>query len=146
MSVYDPNLEEIFEPVIEKFIEELDATGLFDEIDEGENVYEGSGTKAMVIAGTDNISSRGMQSLQHSVTIFVLIFTQEVGMSPAALRRAMHPAYDALMADISHGGTCYKALPRRWDPGLIQYGGNVYVGIAGEWEVVNFQTYPAPTA
>lgn len=144
--IYSPDYDQIIEPVIAKFIEELEDTNLFDEIDEGENIYEGHGTKAMVIGGPDIISSVGMQRLQHTVTVFVLIFTQEVGVSPADLRKAMAPAYDALMADISHDGTCWKALPRRWDPGLIQYGGNVYVGIAGEWEVVNFQSYAAPTA
>lgn len=141
-----PNLEDIFEPVIEKFKEELENTGLFDEIDEGENVYEGQGSKAMVIAGTDTITSAGMQSLQHRVTIFILILTTEEGVSPADLRKAMHPAYDALMADITHGGTCWKALPRKWDPGLLQHGGQTYVGIAGEWEIINFQRYSVPTA
>ena len=146
MSTYGPNLEEIFEPVIAKFIEELENTKLFDEVDEGENVYEGVGTKAMVVMGTDNIRSVGNQKLQHTVIIYVLIFTTEEGVSPAALRKAMSPAYDALLADITHEGTCWKALPRKWDPGLLQYGGQTYVGIAGEWEIVNFQSYPAPTA
>lgn len=146
MSAYSPNLEDIFEPVIAKFKEELENTGLFDEIDEGENVYEGQGAKAMVIAGTDNITSAGMQSLQHRVTIFVLILTTEEGVSPADLRKEMSPAYDALMVDITHGGTCWKALPRRWDPGLLQHGGQTYVGIAGEWEITNFQRYSTPTA
>ncbi len=146
MSTYGPKLEEIFEPVIAKFIEELENTTLFDEVDEGENVYEGVGTKAMVVMGTDNIRSVGMQKLQHTVIIYVLIFTGDEGVSPSALRKTMSPAYDALLADITHGGTCWKALPRKWDPGLLQYGGQTYVGIAGEWEIVNFQTYPAPTA
>ena len=146
MSTYGPKLAEIFEPVIAKFIEELENTKLFDEVDEGENVYEGVGTKAMVVMGTDNIRSVGMQKLQHTVIIYVLIFTTEVGVSPSALRKTMSPAYDALLADITHEGTCWKALPRKWDPGLLQYGGQTYVGIAGEWEIVNFQTYPAPTA
>ena len=146
MSTYGPKLAEIFEPVIAKFIEELENTKLFDEVDEGENVYEGVGTKAMVVMGTDTIRSVGMQKLQHTVIIYVLIFTTEEGVSPAALRKAMSPAYDALLADITHEGTCWKALPRKWDPGLLQYGGQTYVGIAGEWEIVNFQSYPAPTA
>ena len=146
MSTYGPNLEEIFEPVIAKFIEELENTKLFDEVDEGENTYEGVGTKAMVVMGTDTIRSVGMQKLQHTVIIYVLIFTTEVGVSPKDLRKAMSPAYDALLADITHGGTCWKALPRKWDPGLLQYGGQTYVGIAGEWEIVNFQSYPAPTS
>lgn len=141
MSGYGPNLEEIFEPVIAKFIEELENTGLFDEIDEGENVYAGDGTKAMVVMGTDTIRSVGMQKLQHTVIIYVLIFTTEEGVSPADLRKEMSPAYDALMADITHGGTCWKAFPLKWDPGLLQYGGQTYVGIAGEWQIVNFQTY-----
>ena len=146
MSSYSPDLVDIFEPVIAQFKEELEDTGLFDEIDEGENVYEGSGTKAMVVMGTDNITSVGMQNLQHRVTIFVLILTTETGVSPADLRKAMSPAYDALMADITHNGTCWKALPRSWAPGLLQYGGQTYVGIAGEWEVINFQSYAAPTS
>ncbi|GAG38700.1 unnamed protein product, partial [marine sediment metagenome] len=70
MSIYSPDLEDIFEPVIAQFKEELENTGLFDEIDEGENVYEGRGTKAMVVTGTDSITSVGMQNLQHRVTIF----------------------------------------------------------------------------
>jgi len=141
MSVYGPNLEEIFEPVIAKIIEILDNTKLFDEIDEGENAYEGDGTKAMVVMGTDSIRSAGMSKLQHTVIIYILIFTTEVGIAPADLRKTMSPAYDALMADITLGGTCWKAFPRKWDPGLLQYGGQTYVGIAGEWEIVNFQTY-----
>jgi len=143
---YGPNLEEIFEPVIAKFIEILENTGLFDEIDEGQNVYKGTGTKAMVVMGADTIRSVGMQKLQHTVVIYVLIFTTEEGVAPADLRKAMSPAYDALMADITFGGTCWKGFPRKWDPGLLQYGGQVYVGIAGEWEIVNFQTYTVPTA
>ncbi len=146
MSTYGPKLEEIFEPVIEKFMEELKNTKLFDEVDEGENVYEGSGSKAMVVMGTDNIRSVGMMKLQHTVTLFVIILTTEIGVSPADLRKTMSPAYDALMADITHGDTCWKAFPRKWDPGLLSYGGQTFVGIAGEWEVVNFQTYAAPTA
>lgn len=141
-----PDIEDIFEPVVAKFIEELEATKLFDRVDEGETVYEGVGTRAMVIAGEDRITSSGMQSLKHTVDIHVLILTTETGVTPTELRKTTYPAYTALMADISHGGTCWVALPRRWHPGLVQYGNQIYVGIAGRWEVVNFQAFTPPTS
>ena len=143
---YTPDLKEIFEPVIAAFIQELEDTTLFDLVDEGEKVYKGSGTRAMVIAGEDRITSAGMQTLKHTVDIYVLILASETGMTPKDLRIKMSPAYDALMVDLTHGDTCWKSFPRSWHPGLVQYGNAVYVGIAGKWEVVNFQRFAPPTS
>lgn len=138
-------MQEIYEPVVAKFKEELEATGLFDEMDEGEKIYW-SGRKVSVIPGPDSIRSVGMQKLEHRIMIYIIILDSDEKTTPRVLRNAMHPAYDALMADIKHGGTCWVAFPTLWHPGFMQWGEKTYVGILGQWLVRIMETYTPPGA
>lgn len=135
----------IYEPVVAKFKDELDATGLFDLIDEGQEIYW-SGRRAMVIPGPDRIRNVGMQKLEHQILIYVIILDSDEKTTPEKLRTDMHPAYDALMADIRHGNTCWVSLPTLWHPGFMQWGEKTYVGILGQWIARLYQTYVPPGA
>jgi hypothetical protein len=100
----------------------------------------------MVIPGPDPIRNVGMQKLEHRILIYVIILDGDTNTTPKKLREAMHPAYDALMADIKHGGTCWVALPTLWHPGFLQWADKVYVGILGQWQARVYQTYIPPGA
>jgi len=136
-----PKMEDVIEPVVQAFKDELEATGLFDEIDEGENIYEGSGMKAMVLPGPDTIRNVGMQKLEHQILLYVIILSGEEDTTPTILRKEMYPAYDALMADLTHDGTCFVALPTLWSPGFLEWSGKTYVGVLSNWMVRVYQTY-----
>lgn len=139
-----PTMENVMEPVIEQFKAELEATGLFTEINEGEYVYEGSGRVAMVFPGPDRPRSIGLQQLEHRMPIYTIILDSDEDTTPEALRKDMHPAYDALMEDVSHSGTCWLCLPTLWHPGLLQWGDRTFVGILGMWLARIMQTYVPP--
>jgi len=140
MSNYD-KMEDVYEPVVDAIKAELEATGLFDEVDEGENIYEGSGRKAMVIGGPDNIRSVGSAVLEHQILIYVIILDSDEGTTPSKLRQDMAPAYDTLMEDVKHGGTCWVCLPTLWSPGFLQWGDRTYVGILSQWMARVHQVY-----
>jgi len=138
---YTPNMEDIIEPVIVEIMGELEETGLFALIDGGEEVYKGTGSRAMVIPSNDKITSVGMAKLLHTFLVYVIIFNTEPNKTPSQLRKEMAPVYDKLMEDIRKNDTCWVCLPKEWNPGFLSWGGQVYVGIQSVWEVRKFQNY-----
>ena len=61
------------------------------------------------------------------------------------LRTQGQKAYDKLMEDITHGGTCHWALPTLFHPGYMQVGGLLTVGTLIQFSCHFEQFYPLPT-
>jgi len=135
-----PTMSDAIEPMIQKVKDTLEATGLFDEINEGEKVYDG-GTTLWVIPGPIRIGSRAMSELELKTTLYVIVMSSDPDTTPAILRKKMHPAYDAMLEDVTFGGTCWNSIPTLWHPGFMQMGEETYVGIMGQWLVTTMQRY-----
>ena len=140
------NLEDLIEPIIEAFKGTLEEMDKFDRISEGEELYELMTQEAWVIPGRDRIESGGMHMLRHFLEMNVIIFNSEgENASQTELRLLGEQAYNALMADITHGGSCSWALPTLFHPGYVQIGGATVVGVLIQF-VCNFeQFYPLPS-
>jgi hypothetical protein len=145
--VYGPKYEDIVEPVVAKIMDELDDMNIFNVIDQGDEdpskVYEG--LRASVFPGEDIIDSIGMAQLRHTFPVYVIITNFDESSAPSALRKKLAPVYDALMADITHDGTCWKCFPKIWHAGLMVWpSGQRMVGVLSKWEAVVMQKYTPP--
>ena len=96
---YTP-IEDLFEPLLTQFKAELIDLDIFDDVSEGENIYEG-GKVAWVIPGPINIASQASQMLRHDMTIWVITMDEADNATQEELRVIGAQAYNALMADIS---------------------------------------------
>jgi len=141
MSYPTPLMNDLIEPVLEEIKAELEALNLFAQVDEGEDAYLGEGPRAMIMPGRYVISVAGTRMLKHTVTIYVVMITNESGVKPSDLRKQLGPAYDKLMQDITHNGTCFKCFPSLWYPGFVQWGEDTYVGILSQWETEVHQIF-----
>jgi len=135
-----PSMNNAIEPMIQKVKDTLTATGLFNDVNEGEKIYDG-GTTAWVIPGPIRINSRATSTLQLNTTLYVIVMSSDPDTTPAALRKKMHPAYDAMLEDVTFDGTCWNSIPTLWHPGFVQMGEETYVGIMGQWLVITMQGY-----
>lgn len=144
MSEY-VSLNTIFENPLEEFKKELKTLGIFDDINEGEEVYKGEGTSAMVFPGPDIITHPGLQQLQHLMTIYVIFMHGASETAKKDLRLAGELAYDALMVDQKHNNSCWECLPLSWMPGFMKQDDLDFVGIRSIWNPRNYQTFPLST-
>lgn len=141
MTYPRPLMNDLIEPVLTEIKAELEALDIFGKIDDGEGEYTGKGHRAMVMPGRDVINVQGNRMLRHRVTIYVVLITNAPGATPTSLRKELNPAYDALMQDIRHKGTCFSCFPSLWYPGFIAWGKDVQVGILSQWETEIHQTF-----
>jgi len=139
------NLEDLYEPIIEAFKAELEDLGIFDKISEGEELYT-QDLEAWVLPGRDRIEHAGMHMLHHFLEVNVIIFTSAEGSMPQDLRPHGHQAYNKLMEDITHGGTCKWAMPTLFHPGYMQVNDLLTVGILMQFTAHFMQFYPLPTS
>ena len=146
MSDLYVNLEDLFEPIIEDFKNTLRDMEVFDRVSEGEELYELMTQEAWVVPGRDRIESGGMHMLRHFLEVNVIIFNSEgENASQTELRLLAEQAYNELMQDVTHGGTCHWALPTLFHPGYVQIGGATVVGVLIQF-ICNFeQFYPLPS-
>lgn len=144
MSSY-VKLEDLLEPCIEKFKSELEELAVFTRVSEGEYEYE-KGYEAWVIPGPNRIVHSGMSHLTHVMTIYVIFLASATDAKHPDLRKIGERAYDKLMEDITHGGTCRKSIPSLFHPGYIQDGEELCVGILSNWETEFRQAYVLPTS
>jgi len=139
------NLETLYEPLIEAYKQELEALEIFDKISEGEDLYEEGKLEAWVIPGRDRIESAGMHMLRHYLEINIIIFNSAENSTQAELRKVGHQAYDKLMEDVTHGGTCMWALPALFHPGYMNMGDILTVGVLIQHICHFTQFYPLPS-
>lgn len=137
------NLEDLYEPIIAAFKSELDELEIFQKISEGEEVYS-QDLEAWVIPGRDRIESAGHQMFHHFLEVNVIVFSTAEGVNPEELRPHGHQAYNKLMEDITHGGTCRWAFPNLFHPGYMQVGDLLTVGILMQFTAHFMQFYPFP--
>lgn len=141
-------LADLYEPIIAAFKSELTEMDVFDRVSEGEELYDLLTQEAWVVPGRDRIESGGMHMLRHFVDINVIIFNGDPETGPgiqAELRATGEAAYDALMADITHDGTCHWALPTLFHPGYVVIGGATVVGVLMQFTAHFEQFYPLPS-
>ena len=138
-------LEDLYEPIVEAFKNELDELGIFDKISEGEELYTEGTTEVWVVPGRDRVESAGMHMLRHFMELNVIIFNSSEDVTQPDLRTQGQKAYDKLMEDITHGGTCHWALPTLFHPGYMQVGGLLTVGTLIQFSCHFEQFYPLPT-
>ena len=135
------SMEDVIEKIVAAFKDELlDVPGI-DDINEGEELYQGEGTVAWVIPGPTSIGSFSRARLQHTMTLFQNLLTSSPTMTLAEMREIGEAAYDVLMQDITHDRSCTSCLPRLWHPGFLQFGPVSYVGILSNWEARILQPY-----
>lgn len=139
------SLATLYEPIIEAFKDELEDMDKFDRVSEGENLYELMTQEAWVVPGRTRIESGGMHMLRHYLELNVIIFNSDEDTTQATLRELGEKAYDALMADITHGGTCHWALPTLFHPGYVQMSSMTVVGVLIQFQVHFEQFYPLPS-
>ena len=138
------NLADLIEDPVAEVKSTLDALGILEVINEGEELYDGSGAWAQVIPGPDRITLDGNQQLRHSFTIYVN-YLQESGSSTLSeLRSVSQSGHDALLADITLNSTCFKCMPTLWHPGFMSRGDLVFAGVQTIWMAENWQTFPLP--
>ena len=140
------NLEDIFEPFIAQIKAELEELGIFDDISEGETVYDDAkGKIAWVIPGNTVISHSGMQSLEHRMTLYVVGMMMDQESTLAQMRAEIgYPAYNKLMEDVKHNDTCWVCMPRGFHPGFMQYGDYAYCGVLMTFEARFRQSFALP--
>jgi len=139
-------LNTLFEPIIQAFKDELENTQLFDRVSEGEDLYDLMTQEAWVVPGRDRIESGGMHMLRHFVDINVIIFNSDTdNASQSDLRLVAEQAYDILLQDVTHNGTCHWALPTLFHPGYVQMGGTTVVGVLIQFQAHFEQFYPLPS-
>jgi hypothetical protein len=140
-------LGSLFEPIVKAFKDELIAMDVFDKVSEGEDLYTEGLTEVWVVPGRDRIESGGMHMLRHFAEMNVIIFNSErEKVKQPDLRAVAEQAYDKLMEDITHGGTCHWALPTLFHPGYMQVGSLLTIGVIIQF-MCNFeQFYPLPTS
>lgn len=144
MSEY-VSLSSIIESPLAKIKEELRSLGIFKEINEGDQIYQGTDPWAMVIPGPDNISLEGNQQLRHRITLYVNFLQatgEKTGSSLPALRKKVYPAFNKLMEDLTHDSTCQICLPLSWHPGFYSWEDLVFLGVQSVWIIENWQTFP----
>ena len=129
-----------------QFKAELAELGIFDRINEGEQVYEGSEPWAIVTPGIDRISLEGLNRLNHRFQIYVNILQGVENATLPELREHAETAYDKLLEDLQHDDTCFNSFPISWQPGFMTLGGYQFSGVQMIWEGLNFQTFPLPEA
>lgn len=135
------SMEDVIENVIAAFKDKLlDVVGI-DDINEGEEVYQGDGTVAWVIPGSTSIGSFSRARLQHTMTIYQNLLTASTTRTLGEMRKIGEAAYDALMQDVTHDRNCSVCLPKLWHPGFLQFGSVSYVGILSNWEARILQPY-----
>jgi hypothetical protein len=140
------NLEDIYEPIVEAFKDTLLNMDKFDRVSEGEELYDLMTQEAWVVPGRDRIESGGMHMLRHYLDMNVIIFNSEAETaSQPELRLLGEEAYNELMQDITHGGTCHWALPTLFHPGYVQIGGTTVVGVLMQFTCHFEQFYPLPS-
>lgn len=138
-------LADLYEPLVASFKDELGELGIFDKISEGEELYTEGTTEAWVVPGRDRIESAGMQMLRHYVEMNVIIFNSSEDVNQSELRAQGQQAYDKLMEDITHGGTCHWAFPTLFHPGYMQVGGLLTVGVLIQFMCHFEQLYALPS-
>jgi len=129
MSEVYQEMETLYEPIIAAYKSELSKLDIFDKISEGEELYTEGDLEVWVVPGRDRIESRTMHMVEHFLELNIIIMTSAEDTLPPDLRIYGHKAYDALMADITHNGTCTWALPTLFHPGYMQIGDILTVGI-----------------
>lgn len=122
-------MEDLYEPIIAAYKSELTELDIFDKISEGQDLYNEGTLEVWVVPGRDRIESRTMHMLEHFLELNIIIMTSAEDTLPPDLREIGHKAFDALMADITHGGTCKWALPTLFHPGYMQIADILTVGI-----------------
>ena len=145
MSEY-VSLATLLEDPIQEIKNELQSLGIFDDINEGEQVYTGEGAWAMVIPWIDQIEHRGNQQLLHHQTVYVTFLQGAENSSLRDLSQKATLGYDKLMLDQRHNNTCWNCLPTHWAGGFYSLGDYSFVGIQTAWEIRNFQTFALPDA
>ena len=143
MSEY-VGLETIIEDPIANFKSTLESLGVFDKVDEGEEIYTGTEPWAVVIPGPDIIRLEGNQQLHHYMRVYVNFLWGVGNGTLADLRAIGEQAFDALLLDQTRGGTCFNGLPISWQPGFMAYGEYIFSGIQTIWTAENWQTFPLP--
>mgnify|MGYP000273779118 CR=1 FL=1 len=140
------DLEDLYEPIVSAFKDELQELGIFDKISEGEDLYTEGQTECWVVPGRDRIESAGMQMLRHYVELNVIIFNSAEDVKQPDLRAQGEQAYNKLMEDITHGGTCHWAFPTLFHPGYMQVGGILTVGVLIQFtcHFEQFYNFPPP--
>lgn len=144
MSEY-VSLSTIIENPVTEMKSELEELNVFSAINEGDEVYPGSGVWAQVFPGMDRITLDANQQLHHRFEVYINILQGASDTSLPDLRAASHQAFDKLLEDTSHNGSCWKSIPVSWRPGLYARGEYVFSGVQCIWEVENWQTFPLPT-
>lgn len=140
------SLRDLYEPIIEAFKAELSDMDKFDRVSEGEELYDLMTQEAWIVPGRDRIESAGMHMLRHFLEMNVIIFNSDrENASQPDLRALGEEAYDTLMADITHGGSCHWALPNLFHPGYVQIGGTTVVGVLIQFTCHFEQFYPLPS-
>jgi hypothetical protein len=135
MSDPVPGMEDVLEPIVAQLKEELENTGLFADISEGETVYtQDKGTIAWVIPGVDTIRHTSTRGLEHNIMIYIIILNMDQNATLSELRATGEEVYNYLMRDVTHGGTCWVCIPRRFHPGFMQYGDASYCGVLMTFE------------
>lgn len=129
------------EPPIAQFKAELAELNIFDRINEGDKVYEGSKPWAIVVPGIDRISLEGMQRLNHRFQIHVNILQGVDNATLPELRAHAETAYNKLLEDLQHNDTCFNSFPVSWQPGFMTFDSYQFSGVQMIWEGLNFQTF-----
>ncbi len=129
MSEAYQGMEALYEPIIAAYKSELSDLDIFDKVSEGENLYTEGDLEVWVVPGRDRIEGRSMHMLEHFLELNIIIMTSAEDVLPPALRTYGHQTYDALMVDITHGGTCKWALPTLFHPGYMQVADILTVGV-----------------
>ena len=145
MSEY-VSLNTVLEPPLVQFKAELESLGIFDRINEGEMVYEGTEPWAMVIPGIDRIAHPGLEQLDHRFQIYVNILQGVDHATLPELRKHAETAYNKLLEDLQHNDTCFNCFPVSFHPGFMTLDNYQFVGVQMIWEAQNYQTFPLPTS
>lgn len=145
ISEYVP-LNTVLEPPLVEFKAELASLNIFDVINEGEQVYEGTEPWAMVIPGIDRINHVGMEQLDHRFQIYVNILQGVDNATLPELRKHAETAYNKLLEDLQHNDTCFNCFPVSWHPGFMTLDTYQFVGVQMIWEAQGYQTFPLPTS
>jgi hypothetical protein len=143
MSEYVP-LATLIEDPLQKFKDELGSLGKFDEINEGEKIYQGAEPWVQVIPGMDRITLEGNQQLHHRFNIFVNFLQASSETTLPELRKLAEIGFNKLIEDQTHDGTCWKCLPTLWNPGFMGQGEVIFVGVQTAWVAENWQTFSPP--
>lgn len=134
------DLEELVEPIVQAFKDELEEIKDFDTINEGELGYQ-NGIEAWVVPGQMRPEISSTTSLKWRATIYVIVSNSEKDATLPDLRKIAFKAFNQLAKDPTHGGTAWATFPRLFHPGFMTDGQRTFVGVLMVYEVDFYQKY-----